>query len=156
MKKILFLIVIAAVLLPAAAFAQNPSDAEVQETASAVMASFGIVFLSSMFGEPPEGVQVDMDMTTGKSSMIFDNFNAAEYINSFGDTDPDAEYEMPDFYFETMSGNITVDENGNMNLDVKLKGGNISTLKMQTDDEDLVLLTANGKDFGYLKDFMEE
>ena len=154
MKKTVFIMLVISLLAPASIFALTPAETEVAETTAAVLSSFGIVFLSSMFGEIPEGVDVDMDMTTGNSVMKFENFNPVEYMTVIAEQNQTTleamDSEMPEFYFDEMSGSIAIDENGNMNLDMSLKGGNIRTIKLQTSDEDLVYFTANGKDYSYL------
>lgn len=158
MKKITLLILITLLLLPGILFADTPTDIEVQETTGAVLATFGIVFLSTMFGEAPEGVDVDTDIENGYSSIVFDTFDAETYFNAFSEMTADSEMEqdLPEFYFKNMSGTISVNQEGNMQCDVSLKGGNIKSLTLKTSGEKLEYLTANGKNYTHLEDLFSE
>ena len=156
MKKIFFLLIIIALIVPVSAFAAAPSELDVEQAASAVLAGFGAVFLASMFGQTPEGVKADVDMTTGNSKIIFNNFDTAAFFDAFtsmqGVSDDN---DLPEIFFKTMSGTIAVDENGDMICDMKLDGGPVKTLQIKTSGEDLEYLKADGKDFTYLENFMK-
>ena len=154
MKKAFILIMVILFILPVSVFAKAPTEFEVQQTTYAVMTTFGLLFLASMFGQSPEGVTADMNINDGTSTMTFDSFDAEAYINSMPEMNQamqeNSDTEMPEFGFSSMSGDISVDENGNMKLDLNFKGGNVNTLKMETLEEELLYFTANGIDYSYL------
>ena len=157
MRKFLLIAVILSLLIPASLFAKGPTDAEVTETTIAVLSLFGMVFMSSMFGTSPEGVEINMDMETGKSAVVFDSFEVEPFVLSMADMMSQVpEGEKPVFSFEMISGDIDVNEAGDLLLDVNLKGGNIKTLKIESSGEDLVSLEANGKDFSHLDSVFED
>lgn len=147
---------ILALVLPSAVFAKAPTDIEVEETTIAVLAAFGLIFMTAMFGDTPEGVKIQADDSGADMSVIFDNFNIEEYFNSLEDDETmnSMSEEMPSLTFSKMSGSITINDTGDMNLNVKLKGGSISTLSIKTSGEDLAELKANGKDYTYLDDII--
>lgn len=157
MKKILLVIAIMSFLIPASLFAKSPSDQEVKDATVAVMTVFAMVFMSSMMGTAPENVTVDSDMSTGNSTMVFNDFNVASFVDSMSAMmDSMDGGEKPVFAFNHMSGTIAVNELGDLIADVSLKGGNVETLKIKTNDEDLLSLNANGKDFSYLDQVFTE
>jgi hypothetical protein len=60
------------------------------------------------------------------------------------------------FGFKEMSGKIEVDNAGNLDLDVSLLGGNVKTLVLKSEGEDIVSIEANGESFNHLKDQLME
>jgi len=152
MKKILLTALMLSILLPAALFAASPSDEEVFETTTAVLSVFGLVFMSSMFGEAPEGVTMDMNMETGYAVMEFDNFSVQEFTTSMSELMDATDQEQLTFGFTKMSGKIEVDESGNLDMNVKLTGGNVNSLIMKSQGEDITSIEANGKSYNHLKD----
>ena len=156
MKKIVLLILLGVILLPAAVFSASPTDLEVQETTSAVLSVFGIVFLNSMFGNVPDGIESSIGIQTGDSVITFNDFNPAVYFNEMAAEDGssvDSE-EIPEFYYKTMTGTISVDEDGYMTCDMKLSGGNINTLEFRSADENFEYFKVNGKPRSMIADLM--
>ena len=151
-KKIFLILLISIFILPTAVFAAPPTDDDVLQTTSAVLAAFGIIILASMFGENPEGVSADMDMNTGKSNIVFKDFNLDSYFKKLAEiSGEDAGVsDMPSVKFNTMSGTIGVNDSGDVKCEMSFSGGNIKSLKFSTAGENLEYLTANGKDFSYL------
>ncbi|MBI9106196.1 MAG: hypothetical protein JEZ04_05575 [Spirochaetales bacterium] len=155
MKKIFLVLIILAVFVPSALFAEAPSDLEVQETTAGALTAFGMVFMMTMFGEPPLGVTVDANEETGMMVMSFNDFNADSFLAGIkGMGMVDQGNEISDIPFSSMSGVIKVGASGDIDLDLKLTGGNIKVLKLKTTDESLTLLNADGKDYSYLDEFM--
>jgi len=156
MKKVLMITLILAMIIPATLFAKGPTDLEVQEATVAVLSVFGLVFMSSMFGQTPDGVIVDMDMETGRSVMEFSDFNVDAFVASMSEMmEQTPEEEQPVFSFNAMTGTIIVDEEGNLNLDMELSGGNVKTLEMKTSGDDMVMIEANGKDYSHLNEIFQ-
>jgi hypothetical protein len=152
MKKTALTVLMLSLLLPASLFAATPSDEEVYEATAAVLSVFGMVFMSSMFGETPENVTMDMNMETGYAIMEFEDFAVQDFKESMSDLLDSADTDEIIFDFSKMSGKIEVDETGNLNLNVKLTGGNVNTLLLKSEGEDLILIEANGKSYNHLKD----
>jgi len=152
MKKILLTVLMLSILIPTALFAATPKDEEVFEATTAVLSVFGLVFMSSMFGEAPEGVTMDMNMETGFAVMVFDNFSVQEFTDSMSELMEASDDEKLVFAFTKMSGKIEVDESGNLDLDVKLTGGSVNSLIMKSEGEDIISIEANGKSYNHLKD----
>ena len=140
------------ILLPTALFAAAPSDEEVYQATVAVLSVFGLVFMSSMFGEAPANVTMDMNMETGSAMMEFDQFPVKDFSESMSEMMDSAETDEIVFGFSEMTGKILVDEAGNLNMDVNLTGGNVKTLVMKSEGEDIVTIEANGKSYNHLKD----
>lgn len=153
MKKFFLTVLMLSLIMPASLFAAAPSDEEVYEATVAVLSVFGLVFMSSMFGTAPEGVTMDMDMESGYSKMNFDGFNVTEFTVGMAEM-MEATDEDIDFSFSEMSGLIEVDEAGNLNLDVDLKGSNVKNLKMKSEGEDIVTIQANGKSYNHLSEML--
>jgi len=157
MKKIILTIVILILLLPSAAFAKGPSELEVQETTAVVLSTFGLIFMTSMFGETPEGAELRMEDISAGATIVFDSFDIKSYYIMLADSEGAAAMdELPPVSFSRMSGTISVNEDGDMNMDVVLKGGNIKTLTLRTSGEDLAELTVNGQDYSYLDEIFDE
>jgi len=152
MKKILLTALMLSILVPASLFAAAPKDEEVFEATTAVLSVFGLVFMSSMFGQAPDGVTMDMNMETGFAVMEFDNFSVQEFTDSMSDLMEAPDEEKLVFAFSRMSGKIEVDESGNLDLNVKLTGGNVNSLVMKSEGEDIISIEANGKSYNHLKD----
>ncbi|MDC7235145.1 MAG: hypothetical protein PQJ58_18065 [Spirochaetales bacterium] len=153
MKKILLTVLMLSILIPASVFAAPPSDEDVYETTVAVLSIFGLVFMSSMFGTSPEGVTMDMNMETGNSKMEFNAFSVTDFTAAMSDMLESSEDEVV-FNFSQMDGVIEVDEAGNLNLDVDLEGGNVDSLVMQSEGEDIVTIEANGKSYNHLSEML--
>lgn len=149
MKKIMILLIAAAVFMPTALFAEKPTDEDVQNTTGAVLAAFGVVILTSMFGETPEGADAEFDMNTGESNIIFQDFDTLSYFQMLAEMSDESssETELPEVNFETMSGTIRIDENGDVICEIYFKGGNIDSLLFKTVGKDLEFMTVNGEDF---------
>jgi len=141
------------ILVPASVFAAGPSDDEVYEATVAVLSVFGLVFMSSMFGAAPEGVEMDMDMETGYSQMAFDGFNVTEFTTGMSEMMESSDEDI-NFSFTEMSGLIEVDEAGNLNMDVDLKGSSVKNLIMKSEGEDIVTIQANGKSYNHLSEML--
>ena len=150
MKKIVFLILVISLIIPISIFAGPPTEIEVQETAAVVLGSFGIIFMSAMFGESPEGVKLDMDANSGGVKMFYEDFDVKTYFSDFSEMEITDGEEMPEISFKTMSGTFIVDGDGNMESDMSFKGGNINTMKFKIYEDDMVYFTANGKDYRYI------
>ncbi len=157
MKNFLLTAVILLLLLPSSAFAEKPSDMEVQDTTIAVLTLFGFVFMSSMFGTVPTGVDVDMDMQTGVSKVEFMEFGVDDFVQSMtalmGETPQE---EQPVFTFTIIDGIIDVNEKGDLKMDISLKGGNIKSLRLETAGESLVSLEANGSSYNHLEGMFQD
>lgn len=149
MKKILLTVLMLSILIPVSVFAAAPSDEEVFQATTAVLSIFGLVFMSSMFGTAPEGVEMDMNMETGYSQMIFDGFNVQDFTTGMAGMMESADEELI-YSFSKMSGTVEVDEAGNLNMDVDLTGSNIKNLIMKSEGEDIVTIKANGKAYNHL------
>lgn len=156
MKKILLTVLMLSILLPTALFAASPSDEEVYQATVAVLSVFGLVFMSSMFGEPPANVTMDMDMETGYSIMEFDQFPVQDFTDSMSEMMEASDEDQLVFGFTEMSGKIEVDEAGNLNLDVDLVGGAVKSLIMKSEGEDIVTIEANGKPYNHLREQLME
>lgn len=155
MKKFLFILIISALLLPGLIFAQTiPIETEVQLTMGATLSTFGVVFISSMFGQAPEGVSSETD-DAGNSILNFENFNPSDFFKAMaemtGESSSPNDGELP---FKTMTGTVSADSDGNMSIDMQYMGGNVKTLKLQTSGEDVLILTANGKDYSYIENIL--
>lgn len=153
MKKILLTVLMLSILIPASVFAAGPSDEEVYETTVAVLSVFGLVFMSSMFGTSPEGVEMDMNMETGYSQMTFDGFNVTEFTSGMSEMMESSDEDI-NFSFTKMSGLIEVDEAGNLNLDVDLTGSTVKNLKMKSEGDDIVTVQANGKSYNHISEML--
>ncbi|HAK47524.1 MAG TPA: hypothetical protein DCO79_16585 [Spirochaeta sp.] len=155
MKKIVFLLIVIALILPASIFADNDVEYEVQATLAMTLSTFGVVFISSMFGAAPDGVTAVTDDESGKSTLKMNAFNPAGFFEqmaeSTGATDAPAKDDFP---FESMTGSISADNDGNMFIDMTYKGGNVKTMKLETAGEDVIIFTANGKDYSYIDDIL--
>ncbi len=152
MKKIFLLFLILTLRIPAFLFSQSLSDLEVQETTIAALTLFGFVLMTSMISAAPENVEMEMDMMTGITHMEFTRFGVTEFVLSMSETmGSPSGGEQPTFSFETLTGTIDVNEQGDLIMDLSLSGGNIKTLKLQTRGEDLVLLEANGSNYNHLE-----
>ncbi|MBI9106781.1 MAG: hypothetical protein JEZ04_08545 [Spirochaetales bacterium] len=156
MKKLILAIVILVLIMPSAVFAKGPTELEVEETTGVVLATFGLIFMTSMFGETPEGIELKMDDISSGMSIVFDNFDIDAYFSMLSENEGSGVMtdELPPITFSKITGTVSVTEDGDMNLEVKLKGGNIKTLTLRTSGEDLVELTANGKDYSYMDDIL--
>ncbi len=152
MKKIALVFLMTALLVPASLFAA-PTDEEVYDTTAGVLAVFGMVFMSSMFGQSPENVTLDSNMETGASTMIFDGFQVQEFMDSMSEMMQQMENDE-DFNidFNEMSGKIAVNQAGDLDMDVNLKGGSVRNLIMKSEGEDLVTIKADGKNYAHLRD----
>ncbi|MDA3956042.1 hypothetical protein [Oceanispirochaeta sp.] len=156
MKKIILTVLMLSILLPSALFAASPSDEEVYEATVAVLSVFGLVFMSSMFGETPANVTMDMNMETGYAKIEFEKFPVQDFSNSMSEMMETEVDEEIIFGFKEMSGKIEVDNAGNLDLDVSLLGGNVKTLVLKSEGEDIVSIEANGESFNHLKDQLME
>ena len=152
MKKIALIFLMAVLLLPATLFAA-PTDIEVFNATSGVMSVFAMVFMSSMFGQAPENVTVDSNLETGASTMTFDGFQVQGFVDSMSQMMQSTGSEDDfDIEFDEMSGKIIVNEAGDLDLNVDLKGGNVNNLIMKSEGEDISYIKANGKDYTHLKE----
>ena len=154
MKKIVFLLLLSIILFPAVLFGATPSDIEIQEATSVVLSTYGILFLDAMFGNIPDGVEADSDMMSGNSKLSFTNFNPYDYFLDLAERNGSTEEDMEPFSFKTMSGSVSVDENGSITCDMKLSGGNIKTLEFKTNDEDFDYIKVNGKQRDFMVDMI--
>ena len=146
MKKIITTILILLFIIPAFVYAENPSDIEVIESSRVVLAVFGTLFLSVMFGTVPDGVEAEMSDAGSGAKLFFTDFDAQGYFESFEENPGDSDdYDIPDFYFDMMSGTVAVNSEGIVDADVNFKGGNIRTLKFQVSETDVTTLIVNGK-----------
>ena len=152
MKKIVLVCLMTALLVPASLFAA-PSDEEVYDTTAGVLAVFGMVFMSSMFGQAPENVTLDSNMETGATTMVFDNFQVQGFMDSMSEMMQSMEEdEELNIDFDEMSGEIAVNQAGDLDLDVDLEGGSVKNLVMKSEGEDLVTIQADGKNYTHLKE----
>lgn len=155
MKKMFLVVVVAALLLPASLFAE-PSEEEVENTISSVMAIYGMSMMASMLGvDIPEGtlvVEYNEDMTG--STLNYKDFPAKEFLDNMNnmsgmleETSDEEQLVCPftimDGTVET-NGNMFADENIDINIDVSLQGGNVKNLEMYTNDDD-VIVKVNGR-----------
>ena len=155
MKKYLIIFIVLAFLLPSSIWAAGPTEEQVMNATTSVLATYGLVFLSSMFGAVPEGVEADIVMDGGTSTIKFDSFNPKAFYLSMAETGQAGSVEeMPAFNFKTMTGLFELTAEGDMTCNMNLKGGEISRLVIRTGGEDLLELTADGKDFSYLENIM--
>ncbi|MDC7241980.1 MAG: hypothetical protein PQJ50_16615 [Spirochaetales bacterium] len=153
MKKVLLTVLMLSILVPASLFAASPKDEEVYEATVAVLSVFGMVFMSSMFGTAPEGVDMDMNMETGYAKMVFDDFDVDGFMGGMSEMMEASEEEIV-FGFTGMDGTIEVTPEGDLNLDVDLDGGNVNNLKMASQGEDIVSIQANGKSYNHLAEML--
>jgi len=152
MKRIALLLVISALLVPAVFAA--PTDEEVEAAFSGVFTAYGALFLSSMMGQTITGVTMDMNMESGESALHMENVDVEALFTSIGET-MDGTGDMPEITFTHLSGSIISSSEGEMNMDVTLKGSSVNRLEMQIKNEELVVMRANGKNYDYLKDVMD-
>ncbi len=153
MKKIL-IIFLAAALAAAPVFAAGPTEQEVGDTLAGVMMVYALVVMGSMFGAMPEGADVDLDMQTGESSLICDDLDVEPLMSSqaaMGMTaSMNGDDDVPEILFSRISGEISASGEGNMLLDVTLKGGPVKNLVLEMEEETITKFKADGKDYLYL------
>ncbi|MDC7227143.1 MAG: hypothetical protein PQJ61_10315 [Spirochaetales bacterium] len=155
MKRIVLLVLITIIMLPAAVFAADEIESEVQSTLAITLSTFGIVFVSTLFGAAPDGVKAAMDEKTGKSSIYFENFNPSAFFSEMPESSSGT--GLPNdgvFTFDTMTGTVSADQMGNMFIDMKYSGGSVRTMKLATEDENIKTFTANGKDYSYIENLL--
>jgi len=152
MKKIAFLLIVMTLLVPSAFAA--PSDEEVEAAFSGVFAAYGALFLTSMMGQTIPGVMMDMNMESGESALNMENVDVESLFIAIGET-MDGSGDMPEIRFTHLSGFIASSSEGDMNMDVTLKGGPVNHLEMQVKNEELVLMKANGRNYDYLQNEMD-
>ena len=161
MKKIM-IVILAAAFVMAPVFAAGPTEDEVGEALGGVMIVYAIVAMGSMFGGSFDGAELTMDMETGESSLDCDNLDVESLMSSdmgmgmMSSMSEDG--DSLDILFTRMSGTISASGEGNLNLDVTLKGGPVKNLVLVMEDEEAVTFKANGKDYRYLAnspDFMD-
>ncbi len=151
MRKIALLMVVSALLAPAVFAA--PTDEEVEAAFTGVFTAYGALFLTSMMGQTITGVTMDMNMESGESALHMENVDVEALFTAIGET-MDGTDDMPEITFTHLSGAIISNSEGEMNMDVTLKGSSVNRLEMQIINEELVQLKANGKNYDYLKDAM--
>ena len=150
MKKIALLLIVTTLLSPAIFAA--PTDEEVEIAFTGVFAAYGAIFMTSMMGQTIPGAS--MDMETGVSAISFDNLDVEALFATIGET-LDGTGEMPEIAFTHLSGTFIASSEGDMDMDVTLKGGPVSHLEMRVKGEELVLMKANGKNYDYLSEAMD-
>lgn len=151
MKRIAVLTLVLAFLAPSVFAA--PTDDEVMISFSAVFGVYGAVFLTSMMGQTVPGAVMDMDMENGSSTLTFDNVDTVALFASIGET-LDGSGDMPEIPFTHITGSFATDSEGNMVMDVTLKGGSVKHLEMETDGEELKSMKADGKNYSHLNTMM--
>ena len=151
MKKLAMLTFVLVLLAPSIFAA--PTDEEVMASFSGVFGVYGAIFLTSLMGQTVPGAEMDMNMESGASTLIFENVDTAALFTSIGET-LDGSGDMPEIPFTHISGTFATDSEGNLNMDVTLKGGSISRLEMETEGENLVSLKADGRDYNHLTTMM--
>lgn len=151
MKKTALLSLVIALLAPALFAA--PTDDEVAASFSAVFGVYGAVFLTSMMGQTVPGAEMDMNMETGASSLVFDNVDTVALFMSIGES-LDGTGDMPEIPFTHISGSFNTDTEGNLVMDVTLKGGPVRRIEMITEGDDLVSMKADGKNYDHLASTM--
>ncbi|OJF76358.1 MAG: hypothetical protein BKP49_07765 [Treponema sp. CETP13] len=154
MKKMILAIAVAIMLLPASLFAE-PSEEEVENTISSVMAIYGMSMMASMLGvDIPEGALViEYNEDRSGSTLNYKDFPAKEFLENMNsmssmmeETSDEEQLVCP---FTIMNGTVATNgsmfEDGNidLNIDVNLQGGNVKTLEMHTNDDD-VIVKVNG------------
>ena len=147
MKKVFLLLIVAALLAPSLFAA--PSDEEIEAAFSGAFAAYGALFLASMMGQTFDGVTMTMDAESGESSLVMDNVDVEALFAAISET-MDGSGDMPEIEFTHISGTVSSNAEGDMNMDITLDGGPINHLEMQTKGENLVLMKADGKDYDYL------
>ena len=152
MKKFSALLVMSLFLI-SGAFAA-PTDDEVAESFMGVIGVYSGVFLSTIMGQTVPGASIDMNMQTGESSLTMENVDVAALFLSLGET-VDGDGDMPPIPFQTISGSFTTSSDSAMELSVTLGGGPVRTLDMKMQGEELVTLTADGKNYTHLTDVMD-
>ena len=152
MKKVPLLLIVIALIAPSLFAA--PSDEEVEAAFSGAFAAYGALFLTSMLGQNTTGVTVTMNAETGESSMVMEDVDVEALFAAINET-MDGSGDMPEIEFTRMSGTISSNAEGDMNMDVTLKGGPVNHLEMQTKGEALVMMKANGKDYDFLSKEMD-
>ncbi len=153
MKKVILTVLMLSILVPASLFAAAPKDEEVFEATVAVLSVFGMVFMSSMFGTSPDGVDMDMNMETGYAKMVFDDFNVDTFVAGMSEMMEGSEEDIV-FGFSAMDGSIEVTPDGDLMMDVDLDGGNVKNLKMASEGEEIVSIEANGKSYNHLAEML--
>lgn len=151
MKKFAVLSLVIALMAPSLFAA--PTDDEVMISFSAVFGAYGAVFLTSMMGQTVPGAVMDMDMENGSSTLSFDNVDMVALFASIGET-LDGSGDMPEIPFTHISGTFATDSEGNMVMDVTLKGGPVKHLEMETEGEELKSMKADGKNYSHLNAMM--
>jgi len=152
MKKFALLLIVSLLLAPAVFSA--PTDEDVELAFSGVFAAYGALFLTSMMGQTITGVTMEMNMETGESTLAMENVDVESLFMAIGET-MDGTGDMPEITFTHLSGSIASSSEGEMNMDVTLKGGSVDHLEMQVKDEELVMMKADGKNYDYLKNKMD-
>lgn len=151
MKRIAAITLVLALLAPSIFAA--PTDDEVMISFSAVFGVYGAVFLTVMIGQEVPGAVMDMDMESGSSTLSFDNVDTVALFASIGET-LDGSGDMPEIPFTHISGTFATDSEGDMIMDVTLKGGPVNRLEMETDGEELKSMKADGKNYSHLNAMM--
>jgi len=152
MKKLL-IVLFACALIMAPVFAA-PTEQEVGDTLGGVMMVYALVLMSSMFGVMPDGADAQLDMQTGASSLVCDNLDVTALISTqagMGMTaSMNGDEDVPDIQFTRLSGEISATGEGDLLLDVTLKGGPVKNLYLKMAEEEVVTFKADGKDYLYL------
>ena len=151
MKRIAVITLVLALLAPSLFAA--PTDDEIMTSFSAVFGVYGAVFLTVMIGQDVPGAVMDMDMDSGSSTLSFDNVDTVALFTSIGET-LDGSGDMLEIPFTHITGTFATDSEGNMVMDVSLKGGPVKRLEMETEGEELKTMKADGKDYSHLNEMM--
>lgn len=147
MKKILMITLILFLFIPTTLLAEKPDKMDVKDASLAIMFIWSQIFTSSLVGERFEGVEVENDLATGKTSMVFDHFYVVTYIEHVEEALERFAPVEPVFNFTHISGTIIFDDFRELKVDVKLEAGNIETLVIETENGDPAIIIANGKSY---------
>lgn len=151
MKKTVLLAMVFAVLAPSVFAA--PTDEDVMMSFSAVFGVYGAVFLTTMMGQSVPGAEMDMNMDTGASNVSFNNVDTVALFNSIGES-IDGTGDMPEIPFTHISGKVTTSSEGDMVMDITLKGGPVKHLEMETAGDDVKSMKADGRNYNHLNSMM--
>lgn len=149
MKKLicslLFLSVLTSTLFAA------PSDAEVETTFAGAFTVFGTIMFVQMMSMEIDGFTIEMNMETGMATAVFDNLDVEELFGLFGDVSP-TDGEIPDIPFSTMSGTFVMDAEQDLDMDLSFGGGPVKTMRFKTEGEEVIHLTADGRNYSHIGD----
>ena len=146
MKRAIIALVVLALVVPGtSAFAAEPATPEVYQAVGYVFAMYSLAVMSTAYGQTYPGLEVRNTDSSGDLTVVFSNFATSSLEGFMGATSADLSYA-------TLDGTVKVDSEGRLDLDVKLTGGSVGSLKMIVEGDSVVSLRADGRDYTFTAD----